>query len=427
MQSNVNSTGSNSTSTVSSNNDVVSESAESEQAKQDRAAEDINVTKVLRAAASDTQVTNDAAQNAVRALGEIINKKSPFDSYGPAKLKMPSGYEYLENMSPEDAMVAVNNASSEIIDKAIQASVTRLKGSQHDYKVLHDRNMQKLEEYIEEGSSSIGDLILKILFFLVMIVIAAIAIAAAVLVPSPATIIAAISAIMGLINSGLSIASQVSGEDITFSGMLRQMAEGIKVSLVKDGMDSEKAEGVAKAIAGTTGIVTGMFLGDPKVLSMYFEGIAQSMGMTQSGAQIFGMIMSFIVMIALMGVTMNAGGAISSTATSVSAATTYLGSVDDVSKFAQMSADISQIAQVGLQVGQAGYAMYQAKTQYDKAKIKADLTKMRGFLNAMRDSRKREQDMMKQLITHMAEMQELTNQTIQSALKSSGVAFRNMV
>ncbi|WP_141663163.1 type III secretion system translocon subunit SctE [Candidatus Ichthyocystis sparus] len=424
MQSNVNPKEAGDVSSLA-HADVVSEQVEEEQAKLDKASDDLNLTKLLEKI-STTQDSSKGTEYNVRTLGQLMGDLSSDDT-GPGQLKMPSGYEYLQNMSPEDAVVLIKDRSSSQVREMVAASVTRLRGAQDDYKKLHEKNVQKVQEYIEAGSSSVIDLIFKILLFIFLIVVAVVAIAAAVLTASPQMIIAAIAAVMGLVNSGLSIVSEITGEDVTFTGVLRRMAEGIEESLIEAGMSIEKAESVAKMLAGATGIATGLFLGDPGVIALFFEGAGQSAGMSESWARIFGVVMSFIAMIALAGATMNVGGVAASTGTVVSSVAGIFGSVDDVSKLASISDDIAKAVQAGVQATQAGYGMYQAKRQHDATLIQAEVSEIKGFLEALRNIQTLEEDMLEDLVSHLKEMQEMANESVQSILRSSGSAFRSMV
>ncbi|WP_175330727.1 hypothetical protein, partial [Candidatus Ichthyocystis hellenicum] len=229
------------------------------------------------------------------------------------------------------------------------------------------------------------------------------------------------------VNSGLAIVSEITGNDVTFSGVLRQMAEGVEESLIAAGMAIEKAESVSKMLAGATGIMTGLFLGDPSVLGLFFEGAGQGAGMEESWAKIFGTIMSFIVMIALAGATMNIGGVASSTGAVVSSVAGVFGSVDDVAKLASMSDDVLAAVQAGVQAAQAGHGMYNAKRQHDATLIQAEVSEVKGFLEALRDIQELEEDMLKDLVSHLKEMQELANESVKSVLRASGSAFRSMV
>ncbi len=425
MQSNVNPKESGDVSSLA-HADVVSEQVEEEQAKLDKASDELNLTKLLERISTPQDSSSKSAEYNVRTLGQLLGDVGS-DSTGPGQLRMPSGYEYLQNMSPEDAVVLIKDRSSSQVREMVEASVTRLKGAQDDYKKLHEKNIQKVQEYIEAGGSSTLDLVFKILLFIFLIVVAVVAIAAAVVTASPQVIIGAIAAIMGAINSGLSIVSEITGEDVTFSGMLRQMAEGIEESLIAAGMAAEKAENVSKMLAGATGIATGLFLGDPSVLGLFFEGVGQSTGMDESWAKIFGVVMSFIVMIALAGATMNIGGVASSTGAVVSSVAGIFGSVDDVAKLASMSDDVLAAVQAGVQAAQAGHGMYKAKMQHDASLIQADVTEIKGFLQALRNTQELEEDMLKDLVSHLKEMQELANESVKSILRASGSAFRSMV
>lgn len=386
----------------------------------------INVRTMSPALSSEaiTSVTRESVglDTLLFSSGSTVSSKDGPDSLSFVNTSLYAG------MSSENLMVLVRQRSSEQMNQMIGGAVNRLKGAEKDIEDLHTKNVAKIKEAIEK-TEGIGGLIIKILFFILLLIIAVISVVAAVATANPMFIFGAVVAIMALVNSGLGIASEVVGEDITFGGLFSKFATQIENRLVQDGYDRAKAEAIGKIVSGSVGILTGAFLGDPRVLGLFFEGLGQSAGMSEESARIMGTVMAVIISIALLAATMGASSASQGAAmgsASMSSVAQIFTSSEKIIKIAKMGDDAVKLAQMGVSLAQAGHGIYQAKLQEERTILQSDIEVIRAFIDAAREEQKILAEDIKKWTQHEQKMQELTNQSLNTSLQISG-GFRGMV
>ncbi|WP_175330670.1 hypothetical protein, partial [Candidatus Ichthyocystis hellenicum] len=244
---------------------------------------------------------------------------------------------------------------------------------------------------------------------------------ACVFAPSPLTVVAAVAAVLALINSCLAVASVATGTNCTLSGLFLMLGKSIASALESSGMDKKKAQDIGDSVAGLLGTISLSFLGDPAILAQLFAGIGRSCGMSDNSAYIFAAVMAAIAMIMMMVVCFRAGGM-----SSVTSIVGKLGGAEQLTRVAGAIDSAVSCAVCASQAAQASYGIYSSKVQSDAISAESVAARVRAFIERLRGLQSNDTKDLKEYVSVLKSMTSSANEIVKTMCRAKDVAFQQM-
>ncbi|WP_092487789.1 hypothetical protein [Candidatus Ichthyocystis hellenicum] len=360
-------------------------------------------------------------QDLLGGVGDLLGKDGL--TSGPNGIKYPDDLAWLRNVDVTALMLVVNGETHENTANLIRGMNVRIKGQADDMKELHEKNIKNIVAATDAAAKTHSPfaIFMKIITAVVMFVLAALAVLACVVAPSPVTILAAIAAVFALVNSCLAVASAATGTNCTFSGLFLKLGEAIASALKSGGMDEKKARDIGDTLAGLLGTLSLAFLGDPSILAQFFGGAARACGMSDEAAAIFAAVMAAIAMIAMMVVCFRAGGL-----SSMTSIVGKLGGVEQLARFAGVVDSAVSCTVCASQAAQSSYGIYASKMQCDAVTAEAVVAKVRAFIEQLRGWQASDNRDLREYVNTLKSVTSVANETVKAMCSARDVAFQQM-
>ncbi|WP_242641556.1 hypothetical protein, partial [Candidatus Ichthyocystis sparus] len=330
---------------------------------------------------------------------------------------------WLKNVDVQSLMLMVNGETNHNMTTLIQGMNVRIQGQANDMKSLHDKNIENIVAATEAAAKvhSPFGIFMKVITAVVMFVLAALSILACVVAPSPLTIVAAIAAVLAMVNSFLAVASVATGTSCTLSSLFLMLGQLIASALESSGMDEKKAKDIGDTVAGLFGTISLSFLGDPAILAQFFSGVGRSCGMSDDSAYIFAAVMAAIAMVVMMVVCFRAGGL-----NSLKSIVDKLGGFEQLSRVAGAIDSAVSSAVCASQLAQSSYGIYSSKMQCDAMTAESDVSRIRAFIQELRGLQDNDTKDLKEYAKALTEITKCANETVKSMCRAKDVAFQHM-